>query len=252
MAEYQHYEFRAIDRPLSTDEQHAVASLSSRVDPHPRKAIFTYSYSDFPANEVDIVAKYYDAMFYLANWGTKQLVFRFPSNLVDVAEIEHFCVEAHVTCQQIGEFVVINIFYEADEPSDEWFEEIDILDLLTPIRDEILRGDYRSLYLAWLAATQHERRAGEISEEPDPPAGLKNLTPALEAFIDVFGVSRIELRQAQNASQDIAEMSDLVLQEKIASLSKQEIDSWLFRLAKGGEPNLSLNFRRFIELKKKV
>ena len=249
MSEYQHYEFRAIDRPLTINEQQAVASLSSRVDPHPRKAIFIYSYSDFPSNEVDIVAKYYDAMFYLANWGTKQLIFRFPSELIDIDEIGRFYVDACVTCQQCDEYVVVNIFYEADEPSDEWFEDIDILDLLIPLREDILRGDYRSLYLAWLATTKYERRNGEIEEEPDAPAGLKNLSPALEAFVDVFEVDRTDLKMAQSGSPDIVEMSEKALQETIDAMPSKEKVRWLIRLAKGEESNLGPKFRRFIEVR---
>ena len=67
MSEYQYYEFQAIDRPLTPKEQQAVAQLSSRVDPHPRRAVFTYSWSDFPASAQDILARYYDAMLYMAN-----------------------------------------------------------------------------------------------------------------------------------------------------------------------------------------
>jgi hypothetical protein len=50
MSEYQYYEFQALDRPLTQEEQEAVASLSSRVDPHPRRAVFVYHYSDFQGN----------------------------------------------------------------------------------------------------------------------------------------------------------------------------------------------------------
>jgi hypothetical protein len=43
---YQYYEFQAIDRLLTAEEQQAVARLSSRVDPHPRQAVFVYHWSD--------------------------------------------------------------------------------------------------------------------------------------------------------------------------------------------------------------
>jgi hypothetical protein len=66
MSEYQYYEFLAIDRPLSQEEQEAVARRSSRVEPHPRRAVFTYNWSDFPGRAEDVLARYYDAMLYLA------------------------------------------------------------------------------------------------------------------------------------------------------------------------------------------
>jgi hypothetical protein len=42
MSEYQYYESQAIDRPLTDEEQQAVARLSSRVHSHPREAVFVY------------------------------------------------------------------------------------------------------------------------------------------------------------------------------------------------------------------
>jgi hypothetical protein len=52
MSEYQYYEFQAIDRPLTEEEQQAVSQLSSRVDPHPWRAVFVYHWGDFRGNNV--------------------------------------------------------------------------------------------------------------------------------------------------------------------------------------------------------
>ncbi len=82
MSEYQYYEFRAVERPLTIPEQKAVARLSSRVDPHPTRAVFVYNYTDFPGGAVNVLTAYYDALFYITNWGSVQLAFRFPKALV--------------------------------------------------------------------------------------------------------------------------------------------------------------------------
>jgi hypothetical protein len=47
MSEYQYYEFLAIDRPLGAEELAYVRTLSSRVQPTPTQATFTYSVGDF-------------------------------------------------------------------------------------------------------------------------------------------------------------------------------------------------------------
>lgn len=60
---------------------------------------------------------------------------------------------------------------------------------LAPLRDELLRGDMRPLYLGWLAGVS----AGEVDEkatEPQPPPGLSRLTAAqqsLAEFLEVDG-----------------------------------------------------------------
>lgn len=64
MSTYQYYEFHAVDRPLNSKEMKAVGEMSSRVRLTPRKALFNYSYSDFPRREEEVVLKYFDYMFY--------------------------------------------------------------------------------------------------------------------------------------------------------------------------------------------
>src|SRR5512138_3156964 len=83
MSEYQYYEFLAIDQPLNPEDLAYVRTLSRRVQPTPTQAIFTYSYGDFPGDPLKLLAKHYDVMLYLANWGSKQLAFRFPRGAID-------------------------------------------------------------------------------------------------------------------------------------------------------------------------
>jgi hypothetical protein len=52
---------------LTPEEQEAVAGLSSRVHPHPRRAVFVYHWSSFRGSAEDTLARYYDAMLYVVN-----------------------------------------------------------------------------------------------------------------------------------------------------------------------------------------
>jgi hypothetical protein len=62
MSEYQYYEFLAIDRPLTAQQQAAIRQLSSRVQLSSTSVVFTYSYSDFRGQPLDVLAKHFDAM----------------------------------------------------------------------------------------------------------------------------------------------------------------------------------------------
>lgn len=56
---------------------------------------------------------------------------------------------------------------------------------LAPLRDELLRGDLRPLYLGWLAS------AGEFDDdtlEPELPAGLSDPTPAQQALTEFMEI----------------------------------------------------------------
>ena len=83
MSEYQHYEFHSIDRPLNSDDMAAVGKMSSRVRLSSHKAVFTYSYSDFRYDPEEVLVDYFDFMLYIANWGTKRIMMKFPLELVD-------------------------------------------------------------------------------------------------------------------------------------------------------------------------
>lgn len=67
MSEYQYYEFQAIDRPLTPEQQDQIRKLSSRVRPTATQAVFTYSYGDFRGDPLKVLEQHFDAMLYVAN-----------------------------------------------------------------------------------------------------------------------------------------------------------------------------------------
>ena len=83
MSEYQYYEWQTIDRPLTASEQREVGGLSSHMDTvTSTQAIVTYSWGDFKHDPQKVLLKYFDAFLYDSNFGTRQLKFRLPKNLV--------------------------------------------------------------------------------------------------------------------------------------------------------------------------
>ena len=247
MSEYQYYEFLAVDRPLTEAEQKAVSRLSSRVEPHPRRAVFTYSYSDFPGNPEKVLAQYYDAMLYLANWGSQRLMFRFPQALVDLDQMRQYGVETvdypsdAIAVSAVGEYAILDIQLNEEEGG-EWIEGEGWLDSLVGLRDAILQQDYRLLYLAWLNGLAAEDVDEDALEPPVPP-GLRTLTPALEAFVELFGVDEDLIQVAAEQGGELKPVSEDDLRRAIAQLSPEERDTFLLRLAQG-EPLLSLALNR--------
>jgi hypothetical protein len=246
MSEYQYYEFQAIDRPLTEEEQRAVSRLSSRVDPHPRRAIFVYHWTGFPGNPKKILADYYDAMYYVANWGSTRLMFRFPKSLIDTRQIEPYCLDDSITCETSGEYVILDMFQADEEGYSDWVEGEGTLDGLLHVRDEILQQDYRVLYLAWLAGIASPE-VSESTVEPPVPPGLKELTAPLRRFVEVFHLDEALVNVAAEASADRSQTPSSDLRQRIAALPREACDEWLLRLAHGGEPHLSLAFRQFLE-----
>jgi hypothetical protein len=245
MSEYQYYEFQAIDRPLTEDEQQAVARLSSRVHPHPRQAVFIYHWSGFPGDPAKVLAQYYDAMLYIANWGSRQLMFRFPRRVLDLESVQAYCqpliVEDYLSLSTMGEYTILNIeFY--DEEGGGWVEGEGWLPAMLGLRDDILRADHRALYLAWLKTLQVEDILDSVSEPPVPPA-LGTLTPALRSFVEFFEIDEMLVQAAAEVSGDWESAPTGWQREALARLPAEERDAFLLRLAQG-EPHLSLALNR--------
>jgi len=213
MSEYQYYEFLALDRPLSAEDLAYVRTLSSRVQPTPTQAVFTYSYGDFRGDPIDLLAKHYDVMLYLANWGSKQLAFRFPKTAIDQQAMEpyYYGVE-EIELTTVGQHVILNIAFHEGEPLG-WIEGEGLLAGLAPLRDDILRGDPRTLYLAWLAsaargtgvdsksdeeewddAEEQDDLDGDDLIEPSVPPGLGQLTGPLRAFLEFFEIDQVAMQ----------------------------------------------------------
>ncbi|MGF1601640.1 MAG: hypothetical protein ACFCU8_06410 [Thermosynechococcaceae cyanobacterium] len=186
MSEYQYYEFQTVDRRLTAQEQAAINKLSSRVRLTPTQAIFLYNYGDFHHDPKQVLTKYFDVMLYLANWGTWQLIFRLPKTIVDPQWFQPYELEHCITVTQTSESIILDLQINEEEGIDGWVEGEGWLSRLLPLRDELLRGDLRLLYLTWLrVAPAHRYELEDDPVEPPIPPNLGQLSPALDAFIDL-------------------------------------------------------------------
>lgn len=262
MSEYQYYEFQAVDRPLTEKEQAYISSLSSRVELTPRQAIFTYSYADFRGDKMKVLAKYFDAMLYMSSWGSRQLAFRLPLALVDPAMIEPYCLEEMISVDKAGNHLILNIIFD-DEEGGGWIEGEGWLDSLIALRQDILRGDLRALYLAWLKGISIERGVIDPEDLDDPedsmyaedfivsldlieppvPPGLRSLSPPLKSLIEFFEIDQGLIAVASKTSPQSDDVAAEDLEGLIGSLSERERNEFLRKLLRG-EPNLDIQLAK--------
>ncbi len=234
MSEYQYYEFQTIDRLLTDAEQAEVRGLSSHIDVTAIRAVVTYSFGDFKHDPRQVLNRYFDACLYAANWGTRRLMFRFPHGLIDRAAVDPYFREDFIDLTEIGAHQILEIQVDEEDGSD-WIEAEGVLSSLIHLRNDILEGDYRCLYLAWLKAVALESPE-EVAEEPEPPvpAGLQKLTPALQRLAQFFDIDPHLIESAAAASPaKTSAITDKTLQQAIAQLTREECDEFLWRLAQG-------------------
>jgi hypothetical protein len=77
--------------------------------------IFIYNYGDFPKDEKRVVEQYFDAMFYIANWGTKQLIFKFPKELMNIDSIKPYCTPEEISISESGKNLLLEFYFSDEE-----------------------------------------------------------------------------------------------------------------------------------------
>jgi hypothetical protein len=233
MSEYQFYEFQAIDRPLSPEDQKYVHSLSSRVKLTATNAQFLYNYGDFRSKPEDLLDRCFDVHVYVANFGVRTLMIRFPKSLVGPKLFEPYCVKHCISTKATTKSTILKINIVREDYSG-WLEEETYATGLLPLREALLKGDLRLLYLAWLATgfAEDAPNAAEEMVEPPVPPNLQQLSPDLQAFADLFQIDSDLIAAAaieSNAAQEVVEP----IADWIATIPESERNAYLLRVAQG-------------------
>jgi hypothetical protein len=244
MSEYKYFEWQTIDRPLTAREQSEVNGLSSHMDMvTSTQAVVTYSWGDFKHDPKQVLLKYFDAFLYDSNFGVRELMFRLPKKLVDVDLFKPYLIEDGIVLEQHGAHFILHIEINDDADYFEWIESEGILGQLTPLRDQLLQGDTRMLYLAWLKVVSMDEEEWEDEPEPPVPAGLKQMNASLQAFAEFFEIDPHLISAAAESSQKAESSSEVDLESVIAKLPRKESDAHLLQIVRG-EPGAVLSLKK--------
>lgn len=221
MSEYQYYEFLAIDRPLTSEEMSELRALSTRANITPVSFTNEYNWGSFGGDPDKLMQRYFDAHVYVANWMTAIFKVRVPIGALPDTTIkamsEFYIPEFTATKTHwiITWGLEESENYERFGMDDgrEWMVR------LAPIRDELLRGDIRSLYIGWLSAVTEEM-VEEDDLEPISIKGLGELTTAQKALAEFLEVDEDLLVGAGIGSPAI----------QAGEPSQNEIDEWIGKL----------------------
>lgn len=247
MSEYQYYEFAALDRPLTPQQQAELRERSSRARITPGGFVNEYHWGDLKGEPLDWMTRYFDAHVYSANWYHCKLMLRLPKTVLDPSLMAVFRGNAHASegfsSVDVGSAWVLEWAFFDDERSVEldrfnmgdgpgWLAE------LMPLREEILRGDRRALYLGWLMRAYLDELDDDALEPPVPP-GLRTLSPAQQALLRFVEFDRDWLAVAAQASADLeaAAADEAPLQARwLDSLSTDELRGVVRLLVQGHLP----------------
>jgi hypothetical protein len=241
MSEYQYYEFLALDRPLTAKQIDEVREFSSRAEISSTSFVNEYHWGDFKGDPARFLERYFDVMLYYANWGTHRLMMSIPADAIDSTMLEHYCVGDCASFRQKGSKLILD-FASEDEAGEYEEDESGSLASLAPIRDELLRGDFRPLYLGWLLSVQ-SREVDEDEAQPPVPPGLAKLSAAQESLADFLRLDRDLLAAAARRSAALHVEPDDV-RSMVAGLSPAERDELLAAFLQADDPHLAARTRR--------
>jgi len=242
MSEYQYYEFKAVDNPLTKKDMQALRDLSTRATITPTSFVNEYNWGDFKGNPLKLVEKYFDAFLYVANWGTRWFMLRVPRHLVDINQISQYCSGESAFIHEKGKNI---IFESTSETGDyDWEEDEGWLSSLISLRADIINGDYRALYLAWLFCAQmHELEDDEL--EPPVPPNLADLNAPLQSFVDFMRIDQDLIAAAAEISgTESCQTDPEPLQTWIHNLPAKEKDEILLRLVEAPSPHLGAELKQ--------
>jgi hypothetical protein len=191
MSEYQYYEFAAVDQLLTEQAQSELRSRSTRATITASCFINEYHWGNLKGEPLDWVERFFDAHVYSSSWGNCRLLLRIPPDVIETKLILD-CVGSPTLSasasmptafevNQTAQHSILDWSFNDDSGEHARFDEQadgpGWMARLLPLRDELLRGDTRPLYLGWLARLGN----GELRDsdrEPPLPNGLQTLTPA--------------------------------------------------------------------------
>jgi len=222
MSEYQYYEFLAIDRPLNADEISELRALSTRATITPVSFTNEYNWGDFKGSPDKLMQHYFDAHVYVANWMTAIFMVRLPIEALSEETAKALADPYVLDFKATKTHWIITWSLEESENYDRFGMEDGRgwMARLAPVRDELLRGDIRSLYIGWLSAATDDI-IDDDEMEPLAVSGLSSLTAAQQALAEFLEVDPDLLAGAGMGSPEIQKDRD----------SQKESDDWIDTLA---------------------
>jgi hypothetical protein len=238
MSEYLYYEFKILERTLSTQEMKELRAISSRAEITPHSFVNSYCWGDLKADATTLMKKYFDAHLYYSCWCYNKLMLRIPGNILKrelISPYESDCLEVIYTDNDL-----ILIFASPNNDNGDYNEFLEEdksyldLDTLLPLREELMRGDLRSLYLSWLATFSLEDDLDSYKEPPAPP-GLKELSYSHQELAKLLRLDHDLIAAAAEGSFSAStSLTSSALESSLKTLSKEQLISHLSQLLTTG------------------
>jgi hypothetical protein len=191
MSEYQIVKFRAIDRPLSDKQLEFMDRQSSRAEFTKWEFEVEYHYSSFRGDVDGMLRNGYDIYLSYSNYDCREIRIRLPNGLPFPKSVwaEYICDEGLTwTADKSGKAGILRLAPCLEDAYENVFEFDDYLDATAKLREMLIAGDLRALYVLWLCNAVASCDLDEDMLEPPVPHGLNSLPDNVADLLDFFEV----------------------------------------------------------------
>lgn len=197
MSEYQYVAFRAVDRPLTDEQLEFMHTQSTRAEISRWSFANEYHFGDFRGNVDKILQSGYDVHLHYANYGTRRVALRLAQGLPFADEVWlDYCdgedgFEWKEDKTGPGGILDWSPFHDGDSIDQLWAPH-EYLEDCVALRDRLIQGDLRALYLIWLCTASGDYSNWEATEPP-VPFGLAEFADLCGGLLGFFGVDPLML-----------------------------------------------------------
>lgn len=182
MSEYQYHEFCSINSPMPKEVRKTMNSLSSRATLTSHGASYVYNYSDFSYDPIEILRDHFDIYFYIANWGTLRLAFKFNKLDINIPEFKNYQHEEVISYIEYDDSIIIDIDLGTEEGFG-WTDGEGMLVEMLPIYDELKNKNYQFLELSKAMHNSFLHGEDELLKEL---LTNKKLSSSQQFILDIF------------------------------------------------------------------
>lgn len=191
MSEYEIVKFRAIDRPLSDKQLAFMDRQSSRAECTRWDFQVEYHYGSFRGDVNAMLRNGYDIFLTYSNYGTREIRMRLPNGLPfpkrvwsQYVSLERF----HWHADKDSKAGILEVSPFLEDAQEAVWEFDDYLDAAVALREMLITGDLRALYVLWLCVAIVSRNEEEDSNQTEPPVphGLGNCSATVSPLLGFF------------------------------------------------------------------
>ena len=132
-----------------SEETSGLRALSTQAHITPVSFTNEYNWGDFKGNPADLMQRFFDAHIYVSNWMTAIFMVRMPIEALSQKTAKAMAIRFILDFKATKTHWVITWSLNESENYDRFGMEDGRgwMARLAPVRDELLRGDIRSLYI---------------------------------------------------------------------------------------------------------